>query len=53
MSTIPVKDGSSTYCKDCGTVKNATLRVYPGFPHSMPIVHADVINQDLLEFIQG
>lgn len=34
-------------------VKNVTLKVYPGFPHGMPIIHADVINKDLLEFIQG
>ncbi len=34
-------------------VKNATLKVYPGFPHGMPIIHADAINKDLLEFIQS
>jgi non-heme chloroperoxidase len=32
-------------------VKNATLKVYPGFPHGMPTTHADQINADLLEFI--
>jgi len=32
-------------------VKNATLKVYPGFPHGMPTTHADQINHDLLEFI--
>jgi non-heme chloroperoxidase len=32
-------------------VKNATLKVYPGFPHGMPTTHADQINSDLLEFI--
>jgi non-heme chloroperoxidase len=32
-------------------VKNATLRVYPGFPHGMPTTHADQINADLLEFL--
>jgi pimeloyl-ACP methyl ester carboxylesterase len=31
-------------------VKNATLKVYPGFPHGMPTTHADQINADLLEF---
>ena len=30
---------------------NATLKTYPGFPHGMPTVHADVINADLLAFI--
>ena len=33
-------------------VKNATLKVYPGFPHGMCQTHKDVINTDLLEFIQ-
>ena len=33
-------------------VKNATLKVYPGFPHGMPIIHADQINADLLAFIK-
>jgi non-heme chloroperoxidase len=33
-------------------VKNATLKVYPGFPHGMPTTHADVINADLLDFIK-
>jgi non-heme chloroperoxidase len=32
-------------------VKNATLKVYPGFPHGMPTTHADQINADLLEFL--
>jgi non-heme chloroperoxidase len=33
-------------------VKGATLKVYPGFPHGMPITHADQINADLLAFIK-
>jgi non-heme chloroperoxidase len=33
-------------------VKNAKLKVYPGFPHGMPIIHADQINADLLAFLQ-
>src|ERR1700751_322214 len=33
-------------------VKNATLKVYPGFPHGMPTTNADQINADLLGFIQ-
>ena len=33
-------------------VKNAELKVYPGFPHGMPIIHADRINADLLAFIK-
>ena len=34
-------------------VKNAQLKVYPGFPHGMPITHADVINVDLLDFCKS
>ena len=34
-------------------LKHATLKVYPGFPHGMPATHADVINADLLAFIQS
>jgi non-heme chloroperoxidase len=32
-------------------VKNAKLKVYPGFPHGMPTTHADQINADLLDFL--
>ena len=31
-------------------VKNAKLKVYPGYPHGMPTTHADQINADLLAF---
>jgi non-heme chloroperoxidase len=34
-------------------VPNATLKVYPGFPHGMCQTHKDVINADLLAFVQG
>lgn len=33
-------------------VKNAILKVYPGLPHGMCQTHKDVINADLLQFIQ-
>jgi non-heme chloroperoxidase len=33
-------------------LKKATLKIYPGFPHGMPTTHADVINADLLAFLQ-
>jgi non-heme chloroperoxidase len=33
-------------------VKNATLKVYPGFPHGMCTTHPDRINADLLAFFQ-
>jgi non-heme chloroperoxidase len=34
-------------------VKGAKLKVYPGFPHGMCQIHADIINADLLEFIKS
>jgi non-heme chloroperoxidase len=34
-------------------VKNATLKVYPGYPHGMCSTHKDVINADLLAFFKG
>ncbi len=34
-------------------VKNAQLKVYPSYPHGMCQVHANIINADLLAFIQG
>ena len=33
-------------------VKNATLKVYRGFPHGMCTTHADQINADLLAFVE-
>jgi non-heme chloroperoxidase len=33
-------------------LKNGTLKIYPGFPHGMLTTHADVINPDLLAFIE-
>jgi non-heme chloroperoxidase len=34
-------------------LRNATLKVYPGFPHGMPATNADQINADLLAFLKG
>jgi non-heme chloroperoxidase len=34
-------------------LKNGMLKTYPGFPHGMPTTHADVINADILAFIEG
>jgi non-heme chloroperoxidase len=34
-------------------VKNAKLKVYPGFPHGMPTTNADQINADLLAFFEA
>ncbi|WP_353065637.1 alpha/beta hydrolase [Tunturibacter psychrotolerans] len=34
-------------------VKNAKLKVYPGYPHGMCQIHADEINADVLAFLKG
>ena len=34
-------------------LSNATLKTYSGFPHGMPTTQADVINADLLEWLQS
>ena len=34
-------------------IKNNTLKVYKGLPHGMCTVNAELINQDLLEFIKA
>ena len=47
---VPFADSGARTAK---IVKKATLKVYPGFPHGMPISHADVINPDLLDFIKA
>ena len=33
--------------------KGAKLKSYEGYPHGMPIRHADVISADRLALIQG
>lgn len=33
-------------------VKGALLKVYPGFPHAMPVSQSDAINEDLLAFVR-
>ncbi len=34
-------------------LKNGTLKTYPGFSHGMLTVNAEVLNRDLLGFVQG
>ncbi len=46
---MPVPDSALLTAK---LVKGAPLKVYPGFPHGMPIVHHEQINADLLKFLQ-
>jgi non-heme chloroperoxidase len=47
---VPIADSALLTIK---LLKHGTLKVYEGFPHGMCTTHADVINADLLEFIQG
>ena len=46
---VPYENASLLQAK---LLPNATLKVYPGFPHGMLTTHADTINPDLLAFIQ-
>lgn len=46
---VPIADSAILSAK---IIKNAILKVYPGFPHGMCQTHKDVINKDLLEFVQ-
>ena len=39
--------------KSAKILKNATLKVYPGFPHGMATTHPAQINADLLAFVKG
>ena len=34
-------------------LKQATLKVYPGFPHGMCTTHADQVNAELLAFFKA
>jgi non-heme chloroperoxidase len=34
-------------------LRNATLKIHPGFPHGMMATHADVINAEILGFLKG
>lgn len=47
---VPIDDSGRLSAK---LVKNAKLKVYPGYPHGMCQIHADVINADVLAFIQS
>ena len=47
---VPYKDAALLQAK---LLKNATLKVYPGYPHGMCTTNADVINADLLAFIRS
>lgn len=47
---VPIADSALLSVK---LLKNGTLKVYEGFPHGMCATHADVINPDLLAFIES
>jgi non-heme chloroperoxidase len=47
---VPIDDASRLSIK---SLQNGTLKVYPGYPHGMLTIHPDVINPDLLAFIQA
>jgi non-heme chloroperoxidase len=47
---VPIADSAPLAVK---LVKNGTLKVYEGLPHGMCTTHPEVINPDLLAFIQS
>ena len=47
---VPYADSAPLSVK---LLPNGTLKTYEGFPHGMCTTHADVINRDLLAFIQA
>jgi non-heme chloroperoxidase len=47
--TVPIGAAALLSAK---LLKNATLKVYPGFPHGMATTKADQINTDLLTFFK-
>ena len=46
---VPYEDASLVQAK---LLKNATLKIYKGFPHGMLTTHAEVLNPDLLAFVK-
>ncbi len=46
---VPYKDAA---IKQAELLPNATLKIYEGFPHGMLTTHAEVLNPDILAFIQ-
>jgi non-heme chloroperoxidase len=46
---VPYKDAA---LKQHELLSNSTLKIYEGYPHGMLTTHADVINPDLLAFIE-
>ena len=47
---VPIADSALLSIK---LLKNGTLKTYAGLPHGMCTTHPDIINPDLLAFIEG
>jgi non-heme chloroperoxidase len=47
---VPYADSAPLSAK---LLQAGSLKTYPGFPHGMPTTHAEVINPELLAFIQS
>jgi non-heme chloroperoxidase len=47
---VPYADAGPLSAK---LLKNGTLKTYKGFPHGMPATHPEIINKDLLAFVQA
>jgi non-heme chloroperoxidase len=47
---VPYEDSGPLSAK---LLRNGVLKTYDGLPHGMPTTHADIINADLLAFIQA
>ena len=47
---VPIADSAHLAIK---LVKHGTLKVYPGLPHGMCTTHPEIINPDLLAFVQA
>ena len=46
---VPYQDAGVLSAK---LLKNAKLKIYPGYPHGMLTIHPDVLNKDILDFIR-
>jgi non-heme chloroperoxidase len=47
---VPYKDAVLLQAK---LIKNATLKVYQGYPHGMLTIYSDIIDNDILSFIKS
>ncbi|POR40292.1 alpha/beta hydrolase [Methylobacterium sp. V23] len=47
---VPIADAA---LKSIKLLRNGTIKTYPGYPHGMLTVNAEVLNADLLAFVKG